>query len=396
MKRKHILFIVENNSVPFDRRVWHEACAARDFGYDVSVICPEDRRFHDKRRLIDGIRIYRHPCPIEGLNRSEMVFEYLNAFVWELLLAFRVFLKRPFSLIHGANPPDHVFLIALPFKLFGVKYVFDHHDLTPETYVAKYGAKGVGYRILLWFEKLTFRSADVVIATNESYRKIAIERGGKLPGDVAVVRNGPDVSLAPASGSRPELRDGFRYLIGYVGVLGKQDEIENLLAAADYIVHTKHRRDVKFAVVGTGPNLKHLIREAKAKDLDGYVHFFGFVSEELLLEILSACDICVNPEFRNEFTDRSTMIKIMEYMALKRPVVQFFTNEGYYTAGDAAVSIRDNDIGQFAEAILGLLDDPARRARMGEIGRERIDRQLSWPIQAKTLEAVYAQIIPGP
>jgi glycosyltransferase involved in cell wall biosynthesis len=396
VKRGHILFIVENNPVPFDRRVWHEACSARDFGYDVSVICPADKRSYDKRSLIDGIRVYRHPCPIEGLDRWPMVLEYLNAFVWESLLALRLFLTRPFSVIHGANPPDHVFLIALPFKLAGVKYVFDHHDLTPETYVAKYGTTGIVYRILLWLERLSFKAADVVIATNESYKKIAIERGGQNPEDVVVVRNGPDISFAPSRRPRPEILGGFRRLVGYVGVIGKQDGLENLLAAADYIVNQRQRRDVKFAVVGKGPNLKNLIRDAKALGLEEYVHFFGFVPDELMLEILTASDICVNPEFRNEFTDRSTMIKIMEYMALKKPIVQFSTTEGEFSAGDAAISIKDNDIVQFAEAILALLEDPARRTRMGEVGRERVEKYLSWPIQAKNLEAVYDRIIPRP
>lgn len=396
VKNGHILFIVENNPVPFDRRVWHEACSARDFGYDVSVICPADKRSYDKRNVINGIRVYRHPSPIEGLGRWAVILEYLNAFIWESLLALRLFITRPFSVIHGANPPDHVFLIALPFKLAGVKYVFDHHDLTPETYVAKYGAKSVVYRILLWIEWLSFKAADVVIATNESYKKVAADRGRKDPGDVVVVRNGPDLTLAPARPPRPEIFGGFRYLIGYVGVIGKQDGLENLLAAADYVVNRRGRRDIKFAVVGKGPNLKNLIHDAKALGLEEQVHFFGYVPEELLLEILAACDVCVNPEYRNEFTDKSTMIKIMEYMALKKPIVQFSTTEGEFSAGNAAISVKDNDIVSFAEAILALLEDPARRNRMGEAGRERIERHLNWQIQAKKLEAVYDRIIPHP
>jgi glycosyltransferase involved in cell wall biosynthesis len=393
VKARHILFIVENNSVPFDRRVWHEACSARDFGYDVSVICPADKRSHDRRKLIDGIGVYRHPSPIEGLNRWTMILEYLNAFVWEFLLTLRLFLTRPFSAIHAANPPDHLFLIALPFKLAGVKFVFDHHDLSPETYVAKYGGKSIVYKILLWIERLSFEAADVVIATNESYKKIAMERGGKRETDIVVVRNGPDASPVPSLLPKPEILGGFRYLIGYVGVIGKQDGLENLLAVADYIVNKKNRHDVKFAVAGTGPNLRNLIRSAKVMGLNEHVHFFGFVSEELLLEILGASDICINPEFRNEFTDRSTMIKIMEYMALRKPIIQFWTTEGEFSAGDAAISIKNNDIAQFAEAILALLEDPDRRARMGEIGRERVEKQLSWPIQARKLEAVYDRIM---
>lgn len=394
MKRGHILFIVENNPVPFDRRVWHEACSARDFGYDVSVICPADKRSYDRRSVIDGIRIYRHPSPIEGLGRWAVILEYLNAFVWESLFALRLFITRPFSVIHGANPPDHVFLIALPFKLAGVKYIFDHHDLTPETYVAKFGAKSVVYRILLWLEWLSFKAADIVIATNESYKKIAEQRGRKDSADIVVVRNGPDLSFASSPRPRPEILGGFRHLVGYVGVIGKQDGLENLLVAADIIVNQRQRRDVGFAVVGKGPNLKSVIHKAKAMGLEDSVRFYGFVPDDLMLEILTASDVCVNPEFRNEFTDRSTMIKIMEYMALKRPIVQFSTTEGEFSAGDAAVSVRENDIVQFAASILALLGDPARRKRMGEAGRERVEKELSWPIQAKKLEAVYDRIIP--
>jgi hypothetical protein len=176
VKRKHILFIVENNSVPYDRRVWNEALSAREFGYDVSIICPSDRRYRRNRETIKGIRIYRHPCPLEGWGKMAFVFEYLNAFCWESLLSMRIFLTHPFSIIHSANPPDHIFLIALAFRPAGVKFVFDHHDLTPETYIAKYGARGTVYRILLWMERLALCAADIVISTNESYKKVAIKR----------------------------------------------------------------------------------------------------------------------------------------------------------------------------------------------------------------------------
>jgi len=396
VSRGHILFIVENNTVPFDRRVWGEARAAREFGYDVSIICPFDRVRRATQDMIDGIRIYRHPRPIEGLNKVSIVFEYLNALFWELLFAVRIFLDRPFSVIHGANPPDQVFIIALAFKAAGVKFIFDHHDLTPETYVAKFGSKGIAHRILLWMEQLTFRTADLVISTNESYKKIAVARGGRNEDDAIVIRNGPDLSRIPDVAPNPALMDGFRYLVGYVGIIGKQEGLEHLLEIADYIVRRKSRRDVKFAVVGTGPYHKSVVQKAKAMDLERYVQFFGWVPDSVMFEVLATADVCVNPEFRNEFTDKSTMIKIMEYMTFRKPIVQFYTTESEFTAGEAAISIRDNDVTKFAETILALLDDPERRQRMGRFGRERIEKHLNWQIQKQKLEAVYDQIMAGP
>ena len=393
--RRHILFIVENNTVPFDRRVLAEARAAREFGFDVSVICPFDRVRKATEDIIDGIRIYRHPRMIEGLGKLSMVLEYLNATFWEFLWAGRIFLGRPFSVIHSANPPDHVFLIARAFRFVGVRFVFDHHDLTPETYVAKYGSKGIAYRLLLWMERLTFRSADIVISTNESYKKVAIERGGKSENDVYVVRNGPDLSMIPEVRPNPALKGGFRYLIGYVGIIGKQEGLDNLLEIADHIVRKMNRKDVKFAVIGTGTYHKSVSRKAKAMGLEQHVQFFGWVPDALMHEILATADVCVNPEFRNPFTDKSTMIKVMEYMSFRKPIVQFFTTESEFTAGKAAISVKDNDTIQFAEAVLSLLDDPARRKQMGDFGRERIKKHLNWQIQKRNLKAVFDRIMSG-
>jgi glycosyltransferase involved in cell wall biosynthesis len=396
VNRGHILFIVENNTVPFDRRVWAEARAVREFGHDVSVICPFDRVRKATDDILYGIRICRHPRLVEGRNKLATVVEYLNAFFWELFLSIRIFLNHPFSVIHCANPPDHIFLLALAFKAVGVKFVFDHHDLTPETYLAKYGAKGFTHKVLLWMERLTFRVADVVVSTNESYKNIAIERGARNEDDIVVVRNGPDLSVVPEVSPNPGLRDGFRYLIGYVGIIGVQEGLEHLLEAADYIVHKRQRSDIKFAVVGTGPNLKKVIRESKAMGLEQYVQFFGWVPDRSMFEVLMTADVCVNPEFRNTFTDKSTMIKIMEYMSFRKPIVQFYTTESEFTAGKAAISIKDNDVIQFAEAILALLDDPVRRKEMGEFGRDRIEKELNWQIQKQKLKLVYDRIMPRP
>jgi glycosyltransferase involved in cell wall biosynthesis len=285
-------------------------------------------------------------------------------------------------------------MIALLFKLAGVKFVFDHHDLTPETYVAKYGAKSIVYRLLLWMERLSFLTADIVISTNESYKKIAIERGGKIESDVVVVRNGPNLPAIPVM--KPDRRhlEGFRYLVGYVGIIGQQEGIENLLRASEYIVREKQRKDIKFAVVGSGPHLKNVVRKSRDMGLERYVHFFGYVPDRMLYEILETSDVCINPEYGNEFTEKSTMIKVMEYMTFGKPIVQFYTTESQVTAGESAVYIRNNDARQFADAILDLLDDPARRERMGRIGRKRIEELLNWDIQKQNLTTVYRRVIP--
>jgi glycosyltransferase involved in cell wall biosynthesis len=394
VKAGHILFIVENNAVPFDRRVWAEARAAREFGYEVSVICPFDRTRDSGPDVIDGIRIYRHPRPIEGSRNGATILEYINAFFWESLYSLRIFLDRPFSVIHSANPPDHVFMIALPYKILGVKFIFDHHDLTPEAYIAKFGTKNLIHKILLEMERLSFRSADLVVSTNESYKRVAIERGGKRENDIVVVRNGPEISAIPDVRPDPGLLDGFKHLVGYVGIIGKQEGIENLLDAANHIIRVRNRKDIKFAVVGTGPHLRTVIRRAKAMGLERHVQFFGYVPDDRLYEILATSDICVNPEFTNEFTDRSTMIKIMEYMCFRKPIVQFRTAESEFSAGDAAIHIGDNDVPRFADAILALLGDPVRRETMGRIGRERVETLLSWEIQKKGLETAYGRVMP--
>lgn len=392
MKMPHILFIVENNPVPQDVRVWNEALTAKECGYKVSVICPSDDD-HRTSRSLEGVRIYRHPCPREGSSKWSMIVEYLNAPFWELLFSFRIFIANPFQIIHGANPPDHIFLISFLFRLFGVKYIFDHHDISPENYVAKFGKKDFIFKILLVMERLNFKAADLVISTNESYKRIAIERGKKKESDIIVVRNGPNLALISSTLPNPELRRGFRYLVGYVGNIGQQEGIENLLAVVDYIVKKKERADIKFIIVGKGPHLQNVIAQSMKMGIGKYVFFTGYVSDKELYEVLATSDVCVNPEFRNDFTDKSTMIKIMEYMTFSKPIVQFDTAEGRLTAGDSAVYIRENDTGKFAEELIALLDDPERRKRMGTLGRKRVEERLEWGKQKQYLQDAYRRAL---
>lgn len=386
---KHILFIVENGAVPFDKRVWSEALLAKEIGFDVTVISPKNERAKKKYEEIDGIEIYRHPMPIEASGKFGFIFEYLNALYWELLLSVKIFFKKPFHIIHGANPPDHIFLIALFFKPFGVKYIFDHHDLSPENFLAKFEKKDFLYKMLVVMEKMTFKAANIIISTNESYKKIAQERGEKKESDVIVVRNGPDLSNYMFLPPNENLKEGFDYLVAYLGVIATQEGIDNLLRSVHHIVYKKNIKNIKFIIIGTGTNWQDMVNLSNQIGLDNYVQFTGFIPYKELYEILATADLCVNPEFRDEFTDKSTMIKIMDYMVFGKPIIQYETTEGKVTAGDAAKYIKNNNEVDFAEAIIELLNDPERRMEMGKIAKKRIKEKLNWDLQKKNLIRAY-------
>jgi glycosyltransferase involved in cell wall biosynthesis len=387
MKRK-VLIIVENAGYPFDPRVRNEALALLSNGYEVSVICPKDKRSSAGFEVVDGIRVYRHPAVEQGPGRIGYFIEYSSALVWEFLYAWRIYLGRGFQIIQGCNPPDTIFLVALPFKLLGVKYIFDHHDVNPELYESKYNKKGFLYKVLVLLEKLTYRFSDAVIATNESYRELAISRGGLAKQDVFIVRNGPKEdfkAVAPNLGRKY----GKPYLVGYVGNMDVQDGLDILLDVASRIKQLG-RADVHFTCVGGGPQLSLLRDLVREKDLTDMVNFTGRVSDEELLEILSTSDVCVNPDKPCEMNDISTMIKIMEYMALGKPIVQFNSKEGKFSAQDASLySNSENHVNDFADKILWLLDRPGTRKKMGEFGRNRVEKELAWKHSVPNLLAAF-------
>jgi glycosyltransferase involved in cell wall biosynthesis len=388
MNRK-VLIIVENLPVPFDTRVWKEASALRDAGYQVTVLCPKGKAYRRTYELLDGVHIYRHPMPREGNSAMGYVVEYGCALLWEFLFSWWIFFRRGFSVIQGCNPPDDIFLIALPFKLFGVKYIFDHHDVNPELYLSKYEERDVFYKAQVWFERLTFRFSDVVMSTNNSYREIAIGRGGRDPEDVFVVRNGPDLRTFKAVPPDPSLKYGKRYLVGYVGVMSSQEGLDILLEVAEHI-RSIGRDDVQFTCVGGGPGLAELKRLAREKRLEDMFNFTGRVSDVDLLRILSTADVCVNPDRPCPMNDMSTMIKIMEYMALGKPIVQFDMKEGKVSAQEASLyCAHENGVAEFASKILWLLDRPEERQRMGEFGRRRVNEELAWEYSVDNLLAAY-------
>jgi glycosyltransferase involved in cell wall biosynthesis len=394
MPRK-ILILVENLPSPFDRRVWQEACALRDAGYVVSIICPTGYGCERKFEAIDGVHIYRYKLPVEASGATGYALEYAIALAWTFVLAWRVLRIRGFDAIHACNPPDLFFLIGGFFKLFGKKFLFDHHDLNPELYEAKFGRRDFFHRLMLKLEYWTFRTADVSIATNESYRRIAIERG-RMPAErVFVVRSGPSLERLRILPPDERLKRGRRYLVGYVGVMGKQEGIDCLLRAARHLVFDLGRTDVHFGLVGGGTSLEEMKALAQALGVADYVTFTGRVPDGEMLAMLNTADVCVNPDVANELNDKSTMNKIVEYMALGKPIVQFDLAEGRHSARRASLYARKGDVLDFAAKIADLLADPARRAEMGEFGRRRVEEELEWRHEAPKLLAAYETLWRG-
>jgi glycosyltransferase involved in cell wall biosynthesis len=394
---RRVLMLVENLPSPFDRRVWQEACALRDAGYIVSIICPTGKDYEKRFEAIDGIHIYRYPLPLEASGAAGYALEYSVALAWTFALSWWVLLSRGFDVIHACNPPDLFFLVGGFFKLLGKKFVFDHHDLNPELCEAKFGQRGFFYRLLLRLERWTFRCADISIATNESYRRIAIGRGRMSPERVYVVRSGPSLERLKILPPDQRLKRGRRYLVGYLGVMGRQEGIEYLLQAARRIVVELGHDDVHFGLVGGGTSLAEMKALARELGVADHVTFTGRVPDDEMLAMLNTADVCVNPDVANELNDKSTMNKIMEYMALAKPIVQFDLAEGRYSAQRASLYARKNDAVDLAAKIVELLDDPVRRSEMGAYGRRRVENELEWRHEAPKLLAAYAALwVPVP
>jgi glycosyltransferase involved in cell wall biosynthesis len=393
MSQGRVLIVVENLPVPFDRRVWLEATTLAQAGYKVSVICPTGKNFDRRFEMIDDIAIYRHPLPLEASGAFGYLLEYGAALFWQSTLALRVAFTRGFDVLHACNPPDLIFLVALPFKLFGKRFLFDQHDLCPEVYEAKFRKQGPFYRLLRMFERATYATADTVIATNESYRHMAITRGGKDPSRVFVVRSGPDLRKWPSSTEpAPQWRNGRRHMIGYVGVMGEQEGLDLLLQAMKLLVTDLGEPDIQLVLVGDGSHRATLEQLSNELGLEGHVTFTGRVSDQELISALGEADVCVNPDRWSTLNDKSTMNKIIEYMAMGKPIVQFDLTEGKVSAGDASLYARPDDVQDMAEKILFLLRDPQLRADMGAKGRQRVKDTLAWEHQVPILLSAYASL----
>jgi glycosyltransferase involved in cell wall biosynthesis len=389
-RRRRILMIVENLPVPFDRRVWAEAQSLCRAGYEVSVICPRGPFAESPFELIDSIEIHRHPLPIQAKGKAAYLAEYSSALFWEFAYSLKVFWGRGFDAIHACNPPDLIFLIGAFYKyLFGKKFVFDHHDLNPELFEAKFGHRGPIWKMLVLLERLTFRVADISIATNLSYARVAVQRGKMRSDRVFVVRSGPNLARVRELAPDDTWRNGRSHLVAYVGVIGEQEGIDLLLEAIRHITSTCQRTDVQFVVVGAGPSLETLRRACARMQLSEFVTFTGRVDDTTLFKVLSTADVCVNPDRPNAMNEMSTMNKIMEYMALGKPIVQFDLAEGRVSAQSASLYARKTDTADFGDKILELIDDPNRCREMGMYGRQRVRDELSWEHEEPKLIAAY-------
>ncbi|HEY4216033.1 MAG TPA: glycosyltransferase family 4 protein [Gemmatimonadaceae bacterium] len=366
-----------------------EATTLRSAGYDVAIICPIGKGAEATREVIDGIHIYRHPLPPDISSVKGYLAEYWNALRHEWRLMRVVQRIGGIDIIHICNPPDVLFLVALWPKLCGARVIYDQHDLNPELYEAKYRRRGPLYLALRIAEWLTYKVANLVIATNESHRAMAVARGGKRPEDVFIVRSGPDLNRFRAVPANTEFRRGRTHLVGYVGVMGEQEGIDLLLRAIRHIAVVLHRSDIHFVLIGSGPSLLELQALAEQLEIQALVEFTGRIPDDEMIERLSTTDLCVAPDLKNPFNDCCTMNKVLEYMALGKPLVQFDVVEGRRSAADAALYATDNSPVDFANKILELIDDPRLCAEMGQRGRERMRDELEWKHQVPRLLSAY-------
>ncbi len=384
-----VLLLVENNAYPYDSRVRREAHALRDAGYQVTVIAPRGvaQRWIEQ---IDGISVHRFLAPPGGKGILGYVFEFGYSTLVMLLLTAWVTVRKGIDVIHAANPPDTLCIIGALFKLFGKRFVFDQHDLAPVIYLSRFvqPRQNLIYKSLRLLERCSYAVADVVVVTNESYKKLAIERGGKHPDKVFVVRNGPPLSyqLLEPDFDLPRRAD---HLIGYVGTIGPQDGLDYWLRAIHEMVFTLKRHDFLAFIIGSGDALSSVQALAKDLQIEAYVWFTGRLSELEVRKYLSSVSVCVQPDPLSPLNDKSTMIKMMEYMALGKPTVAFDLVETRVSAQGAALYVQPNDERVFAERVSWLLDNPDECKKMGKIGRHRVANTLAWEYSIPELLRAY-------
>lgn len=383
--------IVENVPAPKDRRVWPEAISLRDQGFQVSIISPKGVSENQESYIcIDGIHIYRYQIPAIEHKYIGYVVEYSVALLMTFWLSFKVLLQRGFDVIHTANPPDIFFLLALFYRHFGKKFVFDQHDLSPEMFQVLFKKRSrLIYTFLIFLERRTYKTADIVVVTNESQKQVAIERGGCSADKVFIVRNGPNLQQWKLATPEPELKRGRPYLLGYIGLMGVQDGIDYTLYALHDLVYKRGRRDVSLVLIGDGGYAQTLHTLASELQLDEFVNFTGWISSEEAACYLTVADIGLIPDPQNGLNEFSTMVKTMEYMAMGKPIVAFDLAETRFSAQDAALYAKPNLVEDFANKIEVLLADQELRLRMGTIGRRRVEEILSWNHTQKNLIQAY-------
>ena len=392
-----VLIIVQNLSVPFDRRVWLECQALTSAGHQVAVVCPKDNG-EPAYQVLDGVELYKYRGYAPGGGKLSYIAEYaysLAATAWLTLKARRH--TGRFDVLQACNPPDIFWPIALVLRAIDrTRFVFDHHDLCPELFKSRFPeGPRLPYRALLAMERRTHQTADQVIATNDSYREIAITRGGKSPADVTVVRTGPDPERLKRGPASPELRRGRRFLAAYIGVMGPQDGVDIVVRAADIVINKLGRDDIAFTVMGSGDCMEELMALRDELGLQDHVEFTGRVPDDFVTRVLSTADVGLSPDPKNPLNDLSTMNKSMEYMAFEMPVIAFDLRETRVSCGDAGVYVTPNDTYQYAQAIVALVDDEPKRAELGKLGRERVEQELAWSHQERAYLGVYERLLGG-
>jgi glycosyltransferase involved in cell wall biosynthesis len=393
---RRVLIVVQNLPVPFDRRVWLEATTLARAGYRVSIICPKAKGFTRSFEVLEDVHIYRYGLPVDAQGAVGFVAEFLWCFLRTAMKSVRVATTgRGFDVLHVCNPPETYWPLARFWKRLGRRFLFDHHDLSPEMFSVKFGATGgPALAGLRWLERKTFEAADLVVTTNESHKRVAIERGGKAPEDVYVVRSGPDLERLTVYPPDPSWRKDRRHLLVYLGEICKQDGVDHLIRALKLLRDDLGRDDLHCVLVGGGPHQPSIKAYADEVGVAELCTFTGRVSDDDLCRILSSADLGVDPDPRNDWSDRSTMNKIMEYLFFGLPVVGYDLTENRVSAGPAALFATPNREPDLANRIAELLDDPARRRRMGQLGRERVRSVLAWEHSAPVLLAAYDRLWP--
>ena len=403
MTGPHVLIIVENLPVPLDRRVWLECQALIARGYTVSVICPKGPADPPRQR-IDGVDIYKYAPAHEAEGVLGFVWEFAYSWVRTALLSRVVWRHRRFDIIQACNPPDTFWLLALFWRTRSVKFIFDHHDLNPELFLSRFGrprslVQRLEYAGLVWLERRSFRAADRITSTNESYKEVAVRRGRRRPGHVTVVRSGPDTKqMRPIYPSNPRAVDGINLV--YLGIMGPQDGVDQVLLVMNELVHKRGRTQVTVTLLGFGDCLEDLKRQSTALGLDNHVIFTGRVDRIAIAEYLSGADIGLCPDLKTPLNDLSTMNKTMEYMSYGLPAVSFDLVETRVSGGDTLLYVPSGDIGAFADAVERLIDDSVLRLELGQRARERVSTQLDWRPQAEAYVSVFDEVSgftqPGP
>ena len=392
LRNRIALILVENLSVPFDRRVWQECTTLRDAGMTVHVICPQGtKRDTEPEVVLDGVHIHRYPLRAATGGPAGYAREYGSALWHTMRLARRI---GRVDVVHACNPPDLLFLVARMLRRRGAKFIFDQHDLVPELYLSRFDrGQDFLYRGVCALERSTYRAADVVLSTNESYREVARIRGGKRAEDVFVVRSAPVIERFHEVPAEPELKQGKPNMLCYLGVMGPQDGVDYALRALAALRDEIGRDDWHAVFVGAGDTFDEMVALSHRLGLSNQVEFTGRVSDEDLVRYLSAADVCLSPDPLNPLNDVSTMNKVMEYMAMGKPMVSFELREARVSAGEAALYAPANDVAEFAKLVSVLLDDPEQRERMGKLGKERVRGPLAWEHSQAALIKAYERAL---